>query len=348
MSASYSYDQADRLIGLTKGTTTASYVYNGDGLRISKTVNWRTTSQVWEVAEGMPLLIQDGTNNDVTGPGGLPVERITSNGEVLYVYQDQLGSTRALLNQSGQTVATFAYFAYGTLKSSTGTTTTPFGFAGQYTDAESGLLYLRARYYDPSTGQFTAVDPFVDRTQQPYSYTRGNPMNMVDLSGLFSYQYTFSLGSVQQTGGAANVMAYLQAHLGTMFPFSTGGCTTVVLNEHCVFVPFQIGPAQVLDPLYVSAVGATCFTLATTPDNHDIGPRGHVTFGTYDSGGTVYLQVTADAPHAAWWIDPVAPGDAYDTWFSLAFDLRQALGTLDPSYYLPFGPSLPLIPGPGG
>ncbi len=43
------------------------------------------------------------------------------------------------------------YDAYENLKSSTGSTSNPFQYAGQYTDSESGLQYLRARYYDPST-----------------------------------------------------------------------------------------------------------------------------------------------------------------------------------------------------
>ena len=35
----------------------------------------------------------------------------------------------------------------------------PFRYNIQYTDAESGLIYLRARYYDPSIGRFMAEDP---------------------------------------------------------------------------------------------------------------------------------------------------------------------------------------------
>jgi RHS repeat-associated protein len=40
--------------------------------------------------------------------------------------------------------------------------------SGQYTDAESGLIYLRARYYDPVTSQFLTVDPDVSSTMSPY------------------------------------------------------------------------------------------------------------------------------------------------------------------------------------
>lgn len=39
------------------------------------------------------------------------------------------------------------------------------GFAGEYTDQESGLIYLRARYYDPATALFLTVDPLVSITR---------------------------------------------------------------------------------------------------------------------------------------------------------------------------------------
>jgi RHS repeat-associated protein len=55
----------------------------------------------------------------------------------------------------------------------------------QYTDAESGLVYLRARYYDPTTGQFISRDPIESVTRVPYSYAGNNPLNNVDPSGLF-------------------------------------------------------------------------------------------------------------------------------------------------------------------
>lgn len=80
-------------------------------------------------------------------------------------------------------VTTATYDPYGALTAHSGTATTPFGFAGQYTDAESGLQYLRARYYDPATEQFLTVDPLVDVTGQPYVCVGGSPLNGVDPNG---------------------------------------------------------------------------------------------------------------------------------------------------------------------
>lgn len=51
-------------------------------------------------------------------------------------------------------------------------------------DCVSELFYLRARYYDPSTGQFLSRDPAVAATRQPYAYTNDNPLNGTDPTGL--------------------------------------------------------------------------------------------------------------------------------------------------------------------
>jgi RHS repeat-associated protein len=113
----------------------------------------------------------------------LPIEQVTGSTPQYYL-QDQLGSTRGLTDSTGAIVATYSYDAYGAVTGSSGTAGTPFQYAGQYTDGESGLQYLRARYYDPQTAQFVSVDPLVALTQQPYGYAGQSPMNLGDPSGL--------------------------------------------------------------------------------------------------------------------------------------------------------------------
>ena len=180
--AAYSYDQAGRLTGFTQATTTAAYTYNGDGLRMAKKLGTATTRFAWDLAEGLPLTIQAGTTSYITSLGGLPVEQIHGT-TVLYYAHDQLGSTRLLTNASGQTAGQYTYDPYGAVATHTGIATTPFGYAGQYTDAESGLIYLRARYYDPSTAQFLTVDPAVQSTRQPYTYGADSPIVASDPTG---------------------------------------------------------------------------------------------------------------------------------------------------------------------
>lgn len=120
----------------------------------------------------------------IYGPGGTPHQQINPDGTITYLHRDQLGSTRALTNNTGALVGERAYTPYGTPTITTGTTT-PFGYTGQYTDTETQLQYLRARYYDPSTGQFISRDPLVSMTREGYGYTFGNPTNATDPSGLY-------------------------------------------------------------------------------------------------------------------------------------------------------------------
>lgn len=144
-SATYGYNQNDQLTSVTHASGTSQYSYDGTGLRTSKTVGGVAEGYVWNLAEGLPTIIQDGTTKYVTGPGGLPLEQVSSGGSVLYYALDQLGSTRGLLDAAGNTAATYTYDAYGNVKSSTGSVSNPCQYAGQYTDGESGLQYLRAR-----------------------------------------------------------------------------------------------------------------------------------------------------------------------------------------------------------
>jgi len=197
------YDQEDRLVGY--GTT--SYAYNGDGLRMRKTVGGTTTPYVYNLAEGLPLILMDGSTRFLYGPQGVPYEQTTVvppatySPNVQYLHQDQLGTTRAISDWLGNLLSTFSYDAYGTPTGSTGTTTTPMGFGGEYTDAESGFVYLRARYYDPVTGQFLSRDPLASRTSQPYAYAGDNPVNAGDPSGLFCWPPWSSSCQVDLPGG---------------------------------------------------------------------------------------------------------------------------------------------------
>jgi RHS repeat-associated protein len=186
----YGYDQAGNLTTVTrpKGTEAAiedTYGYNGDGLRTSETISGTTTYLAWDLTESLPLILNDGVNSYIYGPGGLPIEQINNgSGTVLYLHHDQQGSTRLLTGSTGKTEATFTYDPYGNKTGSTGTSTTPMGYDGQYTNADTGLIYLRAREYDPATGQFMSVDPKIESTQEAYAYAADDPLALGDPGGM--------------------------------------------------------------------------------------------------------------------------------------------------------------------
>ena len=90
---------------------------------------------------------------------------------VLYLHHDQAGSTRLLTGFIGKTEATFTYGAYGELTGSTGTATTPLGYDGQLTSSDTGLIYLRARVYDPSEDRAFFLDEDGVQRSLPRAWT---------------------------------------------------------------------------------------------------------------------------------------------------------------------------------
>jgi RHS repeat-associated protein len=186
----YKYDQAGNLISVerpSEGEAPAigeSLAYDGTELLASQTNGLTTRYLTWDVSSPLPLILDDGQNSYIYGPNGLPVEQISSGEAPTYLHHDQLGSTRMLTDAEGKSVGSFSFTAYGTLEASAGSGTTPMGFAGQYTDQQTGLQYLRARFYDPVTAQFLNRDPLGAMTREPYGYAGSNPSRYVDPSGM--------------------------------------------------------------------------------------------------------------------------------------------------------------------
>ncbi len=209
----YGYDQAGNLTSAERpkeGETSEikdTYGYNGDALRASQTLFGTTTYMAWEEGIPLPLLLTDGTNSYIYGPKDLPIEQISGGGSVNYLHHDQQGSTRLLTSSTGAKEATFTYDAYGNLTGHTGTATTPLGYDAQYTSPDTGLIYLRARVYDPATAQFLTVDPAVESTRELYAYASDDPVNRADPTGKewtasqFSHEFTKRLAAINKRLG---------------------------------------------------------------------------------------------------------------------------------------------------
>ncbi|HVB45079.1 MAG TPA: RHS repeat-associated core domain-containing protein [Streptosporangiaceae bacterium] len=190
--ASGTWNGAGQLTGYTSpaGSMTGA-AYDGEGLRASATFTPSggspvTESYVWDTTSDTPALLMDSASAYIYAGGNAPAEQVNlATGAVTYLVTDSLGSVRGTVNGSGALTGTTSYDAWGNPVTSGGlTASTPFGYAGGYTDP-TGLVYLINRYYDPSTGQFTSLDPLVDQTLQPYAYTAGDPVSQTDPTGLY-------------------------------------------------------------------------------------------------------------------------------------------------------------------
>lgn len=184
IATAYSYSAAGNLVSATTGSTTTKYTADGDGLRQSVTRGTTISKFLWDTAPSMPLLLQDETYTYIYGPDSTPIEAInTSTGTASYLHGDLLGSVRMATSTAGAVVAVNEYDAYGTRAGHSGTNFT-IGYTGNWTDSTTNLVYLRARDYDPATGQFLQVDPAINLTHQPYAYAHNNPLVRTDPTGL--------------------------------------------------------------------------------------------------------------------------------------------------------------------
>ena len=181
------------MIRIYDGTTTTTYTYDGDGSRTSKTSGTATTTYVWDPNRSTPVVLADSTFKYVYGLG---LDYAVTGGGSLGVYHtDGLGSVRAITDENGNLVEAYLTDAFGVSLGSEGTVTQPFGFTGQQQDSESGLYYLRARYYSPTLGRFISRDPTFGSVTNPLSlnrfgYALDNPGLLVDPSGLSANRVT--------------------------------------------------------------------------------------------------------------------------------------------------------------
>jgi RHS repeat-associated protein len=200
------YDGLNRLTQATQtGQPTQSYAYDDQGRRISKTVGTTTTNLLYN---GPDIV------GEYAATWGLPIAQYTHGPKVddvtvrststtaQYFHQDGLNSVVAVTNNLGTTDATQRFDAWGNKIASTGTAPR-YGYTGREPD-ETGLIFYRARYYDPTVGRFTQRDPIgLKGGINRYAYVFGNPVNATDPMG------TTPLGVVVGLlfGGAWNVLA---------------------------------------------------------------------------------------------------------------------------------------------
>ncbi|MBN1536356.1 MAG: RHS repeat-associated core domain-containing protein [Anaerolineales bacterium] len=146
----------------------------------------------------MTQVLSDGTNTYLYG-----VNRISQQHDATlteYFLADALGSVRQLTDSGGEVVLARAYDPYGSLVENNAYdgVTTPYGYTGEYTDAASGMVYLRARYYNPAQGRFVSRDVWEGDEIKPLSYNSwvyaySNPTNIIDPSGMYGIQVHYHL-----------------------------------------------------------------------------------------------------------------------------------------------------------
>jgi RHS repeat-associated protein len=251
--------------------TNINYSYNSYGLRTQKTKTdssgTKTTNYIWDITQSVPTLLEDSKYKYVYSLSSTPVAQINkTTNKVEFFHTDNIGSIRGITSATGIIVAEYLYDEYGNIiGGQPAHTSTAFGYAGEFKDEDISFYYLRGRWYDPYSGQFTSVDMLLNQTHLSYSYTQGNPLQYVDpngfksektsstgltshisplpavLSGLCnvynwstSYAYEYPHEIANPIGySAEQAMDIFKANPEEVFPFNVEGCSSFSTGEIC-------------------------------------------------------------------------------------------------------------------
>lgn len=194
-SEAYVFDGANRM---TSATGKATYVYDGNGRRV--VVNKTDGTKLIQVYTQAGLLVL-GTSQVGTGSitesryGYLNDSQVAELG-VNYVHTDGLRSPVARTNAGKTILSRTRYEPYGR---TAGGTTGAIGFGGHVNDADTGLVYMQQRYFEPLAGRFMSLDPVLTDVSTAssfnrYNYANNSPYKYVDPDGRYALNVEACLG----------------------------------------------------------------------------------------------------------------------------------------------------------
>jgi RHS repeat-associated protein len=201
----YAYDHENHLLSVTKiadGSLVATYTYDYRGLRLSKTTAAGTIFYHWDDKNRL-VRESDDSGNTIAAYyyTNTTLVAMEKSGMMYYVHTNHRGDITGLSDANQNQVANFDYDPWGNLIYQTGTVDLPFKYGGYYRDDETGLYYVKARYYSSDLGRFLTRDELeLSELTEPqslnqYAYVHGNPMKYVDPDGKYiTWPGVFSVG----------------------------------------------------------------------------------------------------------------------------------------------------------
>ena len=183
----YTWQNGRQLQKVQKAGVTAEFVYNADGLRVQKTVNGVATKytlhgkNVVHMTSGTDELhfFYDAQNRPAV---------VVYNGTAYAYVKSLQGDIVAILDENGNAVVSYGYDAWGAPLWCTGELAEtlgkvqPFRYRGYVFDEETGLYYLRSRYYNPRWGRFVNADGAIIQ-KNLFAYCSNGPIVGYDPSG---------------------------------------------------------------------------------------------------------------------------------------------------------------------
>lgn len=206
------YDPENRPASITTPTGTTTFIYDGNGRRVKKTIGGSTTVYIGKLYECAAV----GTCSKYIFAEGkkIAIKPTGTTGEIYYYHNDNLGSTSVITDKNGAKVQSLLYYPFGETRSNTGSIDVRHKYTSQELDDSTGLYFYNARYYEPVLARFISPDSIIQSRKSSqflnrYSYAMNNPVRYVDPTGhsIPSCSYgntcTTNTGSLSNGGGSS-------------------------------------------------------------------------------------------------------------------------------------------------
>lgn len=226
----YTFNVWDQLKTVSKGNVTTEFEYEMQGLRLSKTTT--TTLPADESGETPPpvkekvryaynnsgqVISEAGKNNEaiasyVWGPDRLLAKKDAASNQKYYYLYNGHGDVVSIVDEAGNMINSYQYDEWGNILQQQEGIENAFKYTGEIQDEETGLYYLRARYYDPAIGRFVSKDSYEGSVTNPlslnlYTYVENKPLNNIDPTGNWC-QATVNGKTYSHAGGCSNSANY--------------------------------------------------------------------------------------------------------------------------------------------
>lgn len=177
------------LVTLASGDQTeTSYVVDGQNV-VQESVRQKPSGGSWTSPSLVTYLM---------GPSGPLYRRPTNAADVRWYLYDGLGSAVGEVAPNGSVTASKKHDVYGLNRGGSGTPTSKHGWVGatgHTSDDETGLVYMRARHYDPVIGRFVSEDP-ANYGANWFAYCANNPTNLTDATGCLPTDWALEIADL--------------------------------------------------------------------------------------------------------------------------------------------------------
>ncbi len=261
-----SWTSFNKPLGVSTVQGYTGYTYDANHNRLIKTTPNSTTVYIGKLFEQVTMGVVSKDVNYVYAGSTLvaSIEDVAGIVSEKYMHADHLGSINVITDSTGVVLERLSFDAFGKPRNVNGTNSvnsvvvihTTRGYTGHEMDAESGLINMNARLYDPVLGRFISADTVIPSPGNMqgfnrYAYVNNNPLMYVDPSGHF----VIALAAALMTAAAASAITTLSSFIFAVvyaaiasYAVSLGSAKAALIGAASVGLSYGIGE-------YVSGIG---------------------------------------------------------------------------------------------